>query len=69
MKTSGHETHSVFERYNIIDEATLTEAARKLDDKQNSNAPDFPMFGQSSGIVALEMVEIATPPPLAPLPN
>ena len=69
MKISGHKTRSVFERYNIIDEADLTEAARKLNDKQNSNAPDFPLVGQSLGIVAPEMVKRATAPSLAPLPN
>jgi integrase len=49
MRISGHKTRSVFERYNIIDEADLTEAARRLDAKQKSNAPDF---GHDLGIVA-----------------
>jgi len=49
MKISGHKTRSVFERYNIIDEADLTEAAWRLDAKQKSNAPDF---GHDLGIVA-----------------
>lgn len=55
MKISGHRTNSVFERYNIIDEADLAEAARKLDEKQKSNALAFAGvtgdFGQHSGIV------------------
>ena len=31
---SGHNTHSVFERYNIVSERDLEEAARKLDQRQ-----------------------------------
>jgi integrase len=56
MKISGHRTTSVFDRYNIIDEADLAEAARKLDEKQKSNALALAGvtgdFGQHSGIVS-----------------
>lgn len=37
-RISGHETRSVFERYNIVDGADLADAASRLDTKQNAVA-------------------------------
>jgi hypothetical protein len=48
-KIRGHRTDSVFERHNIIDEADGAGAARKSDEKQNPNVPDF---GWGLGIIA-----------------
>ena len=31
MQLTGHKTRSVFERYNIVSDSDLVEAARKLD--------------------------------------
>jgi integrase len=70
MRIGGWKTRSVFDRYNIIDEADLADAARRLDEKQNSNAPQF---GHDSGIVAEKGTKNAAPTQLnfaaAVLPN
>lgn len=37
MQMTGHKTRSVFERYNIVSECDLLEAARKLNAIQPAN--------------------------------
>jgi integrase len=51
MKISGHKTRSTFERYNIIDQRDLAEAAELLNAKQKSKALEF---RSGSGRVATE---------------
>jgi integrase len=53
MRISGHKTRSVFERYNIVDEADLAEAASRLDTKQNAAAVELSKgFGHDLGTIA-----------------
>jgi integrase len=53
MRISGHKTREVFERYNIVDEADLADAASRLDTKQNAAAVEVNRdFGHDSGTIA-----------------
>ena len=52
MRISGHKTRSVFERYNIVDEADLADAASRLDTKQNAAAVELTQgFGHDLGTI------------------
>jgi hypothetical protein len=53
MRISGHKTRDVFERYNIVDEADLADAASRLDTKQNAAAVEVNRdFGHDLGMIA-----------------
>jgi serine/threonine protein kinase len=53
MRISGHKTRAVFERYNIVDEADLADAASRLDTKQNAAAVEVNRdFGHDLGTIA-----------------
>jgi hypothetical protein len=41
MRMSGHETRSVFHRYNIVDEADLEAAAQKIEQGHNQERAQF----------------------------
>ncbi|MFZ3264835.1 MAG: hypothetical protein WA172_12615 [Terriglobales bacterium] len=59
MRISGHKTRAVFERYNIVDEADLADAARRLDTKQNAAAMELTQgFGHDLGTIAANRTKI-----------
>jgi hypothetical protein len=54
MQMTGHKTRSVFERYNIVSECDLVEAAKKLNAIQPVQLPaDSERHGHNLGTVAL----------------
>ena len=60
MRISGHKTRSVFERYNIVDEADLADAASRLDAKQNAAAVELNQgFGHDLGTIAANCTKTA----------
>jgi hypothetical protein len=74
MRISGHKTRDVFERYNIIDEADLADAASRLDTKQNAAAVEVNRdFGHDLGTIAADCTKTASDAQLnlttAVLPN
>jgi integrase len=74
MRISGHKTRSVFERYNIVDEADLADAASRLDTKQNQAAVELTQgFGHDLGTIAANCTKTAADAQLhletAVLPN
>ena len=53
MQMTGHKTRSVFERYNIVSECDLVEAAKKLNAIQPAQIPaDSDRHGHNLGTVA-----------------
>jgi hypothetical protein len=53
MRIGGWKTRSVFDRYNIVDQADLADAASRLDTKQNAAAVELNQgFGRDLGTIA-----------------
>jgi len=71
---SGHKTRAVFERYNIVAQSDLRDAARKLETSQGLEREALEKsrtaeFGQSLGVVAPKQGNGDLSPLSAPMPN
>jgi len=76
MTISGHKTRAIFDRYHIVAQSDLADAARKLEINQQreleasvrekSRAPEF---GQSLGRTAPKLGNAEFSPSARPLPN
>jgi intergrase/recombinase len=69
MKISGHKTRSVFERYNIIDEADLSGSSSEAERQAKLQCSRISHAWAEFGHSCTTNGETATAPSLAPLPN
>jgi hypothetical protein len=58
MMISGHKTRAVFDRYNIVSEGDLKEAARKIEQGAQEEKAKLIEFDQSLAKVAPKSVQV-----------